>query len=102
MASTIDNRGHVPRPHLKDCVGRNRTGGGSAHPSILQPREALCFIARTPAAKRPLRDPQHLRRLRQREFPALSPCIESSSNRIRLTSWRTVARVMVALLEGLP
>ena len=68
--------GLIQRHHPQRLIDRHRTGREPADPPILQPLGPLRVIAATPAAKRPLRHPQHLARLRHREAPLLPPLVE--------------------------
>ena len=68
--------GRIPRHHAQRLIDRHRAGREPTDPPILQPLDPFGVIAPTPAAKRPFRHAQHLRRLRHRECPPLSPLIQ--------------------------
>ena len=68
--------GRRQRPHPQRFVHGDRAGGRAAQTTILQPLPPVGFLATTPAAKRPLRHPEDLRRLRHGQFPSVSPLIQ--------------------------
>jgi hypothetical protein len=79
--------------HAQDLRDRRPLARRPAEPPIQQTRRPLVAQPIPPALKRPLRDPQHLRRL---DLAQLSPFVPVSklSNRIRRTPCSTSARTM--------
>ena len=76
----LDGPARVPRliqgDHAQHLIDRHRAGRGATQATVLQPLGALGIIAPPPAAKRPLRHPQHLGRVPHRQFPPLLPRVE--------------------------